>query len=705
MRILTENETAILIGDLSKIILPDNVDLYLSYGIPQLFQRVSDQTSQLDDKDWLFVPLEIIESLKQNNNNIPKTPIVSLNNDTPLSCDKKFIFPVLSGQEIEILLVSDSQKVENINTSLLKSIIRTFAAYKESIIEKGNCTDRFIKAVIKHNDTHLSFAKSILNLIVKEIDRSCAGYYSSEEKSIKRRFIVGDIHKFEQLPPVIPFELKSVLENSLFKNNNFLVPLNFSNELQFLSTPPDINYIHKGLKSKYCENIISVQLPGSASLSTIHLLKFIVRQASNLSEAEFMKTNTTLELYKQLTFKQHSSLSELQITEKLFALLNSHLRVSSLIYLSEIESFEIGYTSTNEYKVYENCSIKLSSECLSILQNFDHVIVQNTENKTFSSDSILQINTEIRSHKIYKFSITKGHWSYLILGSPKESAIFEVYSMFLDEIIDAFKILIASVKMRTNLKDAYFKEKILHARLKLINILSNGYFNQIFSKLTVLIAKTEYLKKHISLLEDTKESSLMAKPIASIAHNTDLIENYITALRTLMPNREEYYERKLNSSEIMKKIPTLLQGYLHHTYIKNNISIRLDNVTHSKSEFFIAGYVIDDVVIPVILSIIDDAILDGTISLYAGNELETVYVKIAFHKDLIASCDIGAMILQIFHEHDIETTDLDMFTFSNCTISNNINSNGMVTIHIKIKQENYILQSNFENQKEEPERV
>ena len=704
MRILTENETAVLVGDLSKIKLPSGVELYLSYGIPQIFQRVSSTSNFYDDKDWLFVPLEILESIKQNNNNIPKMPIVSVTDDTPLICDKHYLFPIFSGNEIDIIFMSNSKDL-NINAKTLNSVMKTFVQYKELIVERCNCSDKFIKALISHNDSQLNFAKSILNLIVKEIPRSCAGYYSSDESGLKRRFIVGDIHKFEHIPPVVSSELTSVWKNSLYKNNYYIVPSNFQNDLQFLSTPPDINFIYQGLQSKISENYISVQLPSSAIFSSIYILEYMVEHIHKLSESEFMKPSSVIEMYDLLTFKTTSSTSEVQIAEKLFSTLNNHIRITSLVYMSENDIIEVGYTNNNEYQVIENRSMKLSQESQALLQEFEQIVVTNTENKIFSENSQQQINSEILSQKLYKLHVSKNHFLYLILGSPKQVGTLELYSPLIDEFVNAFKILISSVFLRNNLKKAYFKEKILHARLKLINVLSNGYFNQIFSKLTVLIAKTELVNKHISSSENKKELSNLEKPILSISHNTDLIENYITSLRSLMPNREEYYERKLNPSEIMKKIPTLLQGYLHQTYIKNNISIRLDNVTHSKSDFFIAGYVIDDVLIPIILTIIDDAILDGTISLYAGNELETVYVKVAFHKDLIATHDISSMIHNVFKEHDIEITTEGQFTFSNCVISNNINSNGMVTLHINVKQENNNVRQSIGKQQEVSERV
>lgn len=240
--------------------------------------------------------------------------------------------------------------------------------------------------------------------------------------------------------------------------------------------------------------------------------------------------------------------------------------------------------------------------------------------------------------------------------------------------------------MQSALDDSKRKEKTYKSRLNLSYKLSVGYFHRLFSKMTVLLGNIENANKHLAAQEQKDDTDKILKHLVVIENNADLVGGYIDVLHDLTHTDNNYYTNEIEASEMLKRLPRILEGYLHYINITKNVSLRIDVLTHTKPWFFVLGSDVDDIIIPAILSIADAAVQDGTIALEAHKELGGAYIKISLHNSLINSANIIKIIAKAFDEFELQNVDDDNFTFGGTVVSNVISNDSTISVKIQCKQ-------------------
>ncbi len=258
------------------------------------------------------------------------------------------------------------------------------------------------------------------------------------------------------------------------------------------------------------------------------------------------------------------------------------------------------------------------------------------------------------------------------------------YTRFIQDSLDAYMECSINLCLRESLSKAKNNARAISSRLYLMGKLCNGYFNQIFSKMTVLLCKTEYVKSIIRQKGDDELDNL-SKYFLSIEDNADQVGSFVTAIRSLIPLEEDNMNL-IHANMIMKKLSNDLDGFLHQNHINKNISIRLDNITQMNSGFKIAYVDIEDAVIPVLISIINDANKDGTITMAAKKEFDSEFIQITFNKSLIHSDNINDLIIKPFSIYSVKADDVGMFRFSKFIISSDVSKDAIVSVKFRLKQ-------------------
>lgn len=686
MRILSENETALLIGDMSKINLPDGVELYLSLGVAQIYQRISN-IAQTDEKGWLYLPLHLIDTIIQNKSNVPSDSLDYFNNIEPLSCGDNFIFPLCIDQKIDIILVSKNNTLDSVDKATLRYLVSTYDVYKEKNQKYGDSHDLFLKTFAENNDSTISFMKSILNLIVKEIPGSCAGYYSDEQDGLYRRMIVGDLEKFDLIPSFVDNDVKSDWEDCIKRNTHFIPANKLSNEVQFLVHPPDFIFVYDGLRSDCSDNFISILIPNNVDMAVIEFIKTIITMIGKLSETQFIKSATVMEYYKNHLLNKNSKCSSLELLESMFTFLNKQLRISRLLFFEDDKTTVISFSRDGVYKASDKLSMRLSEQVQQSIQTGNGWLLTDStdENRYDNQNDSSQSN--IQSELLYQVSLPDGKDGYIVVGTSQSVGVLETYLPFIIDVIEAFENCYSCLLNKLFIEKLRDRTEILKSRINQIDKLSSGYFQQVFSKMTVLLGKTEQLKSHLTNDIYKDQFLTLSNLLSAIEENADLAGEFVAKLNSIIPHNNEYDLRNINSDNMMKEIPSLLEGYLYQTTVTRKISLRIDNLTQINSGFLISRREIDDVVLPIILSLIDEAVKDGTLAIAADRELGVEYITLSFHKSLIADKDIASVIFNLFKDYSIQPGEDKMFVFDNLKISTIIKSDNMITVKIQFLQE------------------
>ncbi len=416
MRLLSENETALLIGDMSRIQLPDDVELYLSFGVLEVFKRFSKSPHTKIERDWLYIPLEILDTIKQNLNNVPQNSHDCLKYIEPIKCESHYLFPIYSGQKLDIILVSQKQKLECIDSPTIKCLIKTFEVFKADNQNDNLSHNIFIKTLAENNDSIQAITKSVLNLLVKEIPRSSAGYYSDEKDELYRQFIVGELTKFDLIPQTVNDEMKSIWAEHIKREVNLFPADCLSKEIQFMVNPPDLNFIHRGLQSNCSNNYISVILPGNSDILVLRFLKIIAKLMSDLSESQFLKSTSVLNYYQNNMTLPAVNKNKFSLLEKLFTLLNQQLRVTRLLLFTEKQSSEIGFTIDSSYVANEKSTVQLTTEFKERLLQEEDCLIQDSSDEKCYANLLSNSNANVNSELLCKFILPNNDICFISVG-------------------------------------------------------------------------------------------------------------------------------------------------------------------------------------------------------------------------------------------------------------------------------------------------
>ena len=700
MRLLSEYETAVLRGDLSKIKLPSSSDLYVSVGIPQVFQRVGNGDSELVENSWLYLPNDVLNSIRQNMIVLSNNHIEQYFNNEAIPCDGFSVYPILIKGNINIVVVDKSGKKIKLKDNIVNCIAETFLVYQQNQYLHEDYLDHFIYTLFNNNDSIESFVRSLLKLLVEEIPKSCAGYYFDDNGILKLRMTVGDLRRFDLMPSMLSAQKKEQWHETVCSKLHFIPAETLPDEITLLDTPPEFFFIHNGLQSEYLKNLICVILYGDISTKKIKLLEKITTLTSKINEKQFINSKQINSYYSNNLQKIESNQIENHLLKELFSLIDKQLIISRMLFkkdyqqatvITKKDSFDYPLENNTLFAIDDTVIKEMTSE--EIYYTPDITIADYADQN--KKDSAYH---HVRSEIYFKYQLPNGEETFIAIGSPIKGGYLESVKEYLGEAVQAFLKSYTYQTSLTALSSMSINENILRSRIDLFGKLIGGYFHQIFSKITVINAETERIEHAAKDVDNSKIYTRVEQNTQNLKQYVDEVTDKVKILQLILPNKSDDYERDISCAVFLKKLPKYINGYIKSINDSNNIALRIENVSSSKLDYKITGEEIVDIILPLIVAVMENAKQSGLISLLSQSEFDEDRIVLSFKDTLISESILPEIIEQTLNDSGLIKQEQNTYKIKNIFVKYVTDFHKQTHLHIIKKSDLFVKDNDGLNQ-------
>lgn len=684
MRLLSEYETAILKGDLSKIKLPDTAAIYLSTGIPQVFQRVDSNEEDFVEDPWLYVPASRLNSIRQqmivNSNN----KISRYFDNEPVETEDLMLYPLLINGEIKIIIVDSSKKKIKIKPDTVESIVETLEIYQKNQHISENHLDHFILTLFNNHESVDKFIKNLLDLLVRRIPNSCAGYYFDDQGIIKLRMTVGDLRRFDLLPSFLSDNIKQEWIEALQTKTHFIPAESLEDEIGLLDSPPDFIYVHEGLQSEYVKNLLCFILYGDISESAIQLLDKITSLVAKLHEKQFIDAHSINKYYERNLLKIKNTNIMHHLLKELIILLDKQMIISRIVFKEEYkEAVVVKKEYNGEFAVYEHSMVTIDDTIQNHVKAQHKYFIEDITRAEYEEQTVKDCyESNVSSEYFFRISLPENKEAIISIGSPITGRYLDSVGEFLSAAVMAFVNCLRFQKSQKALESVSINEDILNSRIDLFGKLIGGYFFHIFSKLTVIIGAAERfvhtVHQAVSLGDKTKMISYAEK----LKDYADEVTDDIKMIRLIIPNTSDDYSRTISCEAFIKKLPKYINGYLKHIKDTKNIDINLENNSISKLDFKITGEEIVDIVLPLLVELMNSFEDHGKIKVMTQSELDMDRIDFSFDEAVIRSQNITDIIENSFQISRLLRSKKNMYKIKDIVLKYMTDADDIVHIQI-----------------------
>ena len=646
MRLLSEHESSILKGDLKNIKLPDTATLYLSDGVPHLFRRIDIDTTNLHNEEWLYIPSDVLNSIRQklivsSNNNIDKFFLAE-----PVQGDGFVVYPILIDKQINIVIVDKSVKKLLLKTSLIDRIVETLQHSNCQDTAGSDNLDRFMHVLLESKNSAHDFIRRIFSLIAEDIPDSCAGYYYNENGILKLRMTVGDLKRFDLLPSMVSAQVKEKWYTAIERNNSIVPAETLPEDITLLPHAPFYQFVHNGLKDHFTDNLVCIVFQGDLSAHKIKFIQSICSQLSKLKFSQFEVGSHIKKFYQSnMHFPKHEYDGDLLFRE-LNNLIDKQIIVSGV---SVVNSDHI----VKNFNKYTGCTSRHQSndhKITTYIKEYLHkngpvdIIcdVQDTHDEKERIEYFAKHDT--KSVFIYRPVNYNIHNFTYIVSSPFKQNYLSLYHQFLKDAIDAYAACLRVKELVTQNSLTQKIEQQIQSREQLIEKLISGYFHQLFSKLTVVMAEIEKLENSIEIQSDNDGKVDFSESTAKIKTTTDEISNKIKDLQTVLSNPSGYDEKNLSCRYFMQILPLYVDGYLKNLADSNAVKIDFEVTEDLQHDFNVSGSEIVDVILPLLISIFDKCTVDGRIKMFACNDFKREGFTLIFKHSMVDEYNLEKLL-------------------------------------------------------------
>ena len=668
MRLLTTHEIGVLRGDLQNVVLPEFAELYVSAGLRQMFRRVSlDKTDTFEDS-WLYIPLEQIFSVRQNLIVAGNNPAQICLSHEPIEIDGLSLYPVLMKGKIRGVIVNRSERPLHLSSDAQEIILGSLETFQFNLERSAfDSVDVFIKTLLQPESTFESFALRFLNLLTQTCEGSCAGLYYNHDGVYTLRLVSGDLGKFDQLAGELKIATAQQWQN-MIRQRYFFTPADLvPPHPVLLAAPPQFRFVHPGSGSEHTDYIVTMIVGGDISYTDLRQVLDLARYASGLADSQFVRTGDILNLYGEFVDSTARSIPPEELLPQLFSILAGQLSMSRLML---IEKGKTGYIVRARHED------KLSVDRVGPDMIPGLVRDALRKDRSFCLRKVAEQITDIEFAKTYYLDNVKSEIYFAIPDEEgQEPDILAIGTPLEGEYLCNLKDFLTRVAQFVRHYQKYRRGRqlvavpgqivdsgqhaLLLSRFETAAKLSGGYFHDVLSQMSVICGQAEILAQDLRS-EDVKLcDDDLVKGIERLMNAGDLATEYLTILRELSLLTKERLASSISAQDLLHRLALLTQGYAHQ--IRDTKNVTLEFQTHASPilDFSFALRDVYDVVFPVVLAIMEQAVCSGEMCFCIRCDAVRDSLVIRYDLKITPHIDVEDFLLKTFAGHTVTCTDTD----------------------------------------------
>lgn len=655
MKLLSHQQSTILQGNLERLPLPKDTYLYVSPGIPQSFQLVSAEEDLTFDDSWVYIPQEELDSFRQQllvHATDPGHSCLALN---PVETEDGNLFPALINGQVRAVVVDRSRRHTTFDSEVLLMLREAFVAFDSA--HQGRLEEPLIELVagLIGSDMQVEdFYYHIFQNLTRHCERLLAAVYTVKDNVYHRGLVTGDITLYENLPREVPLENAQIWTDGI-RRRRFFHPSELApSHTCFLDSPLDFLFIHQGIASDNNEQLVVTAVPGDSDRRLAHLLTESARLTESLHERQF-GVGVELESIQRDLRKQGGRDVFLRAATRIMQRLRRVLPFSRLaLYdLRGDSAVVLTPSEAGDWTGAERPTDSLPDEIRQELTDRGIAMVDSVEASVFSEDYIQQCLDDNVLSEVFYPGITERS---AVFGFGCSTAGMRLRAnrrllfraaQVLDSALAVSRRLDASALSDGVVPDSIDDDRYRCSRLGTISRLANGYFHDIVDYLSVVMGQ-------ISLAESGTESrqavngSAVRQGLKKIREAMDSITDYLKRLRSLTTMEIKDFDKKTTFAEFVTDLHWMLHGFARQIRDTRNITLRLNPEMTSRGQTQMSLATIFDVLLPLIMSLMDEAVCSGTLTLRVHEREGREQLDIVFNPEILAHGSVAQFVQQVF---------------------------------------------------------
>lgn len=687
MKLLTETETDVLQGTLSGLNLPSGVNVYLSHGLPTVFQKEAPSAHRESDGAWLHLPYELLATIRRSLVVEGTNPKLNHIATRPVEADELYLYPVLVAGEVRAVIATDQDRPLALNRSTSDSMMESLSnRFGQTGVDDSFVTKEFLGCLFERDRSLDEFQRAMLNLMTSQWPRSLGALYFESEGVFKLRLAVGDIHLSDRLEGTLTSQRVQEWTDAI-RHERYFIPADIMPDFPaVIDQPPNYFFVHPGIRSERTEYIVALLMSGDIGVKQIRAVKQIARMTGYLHEAQFSTTSETVSLYGRLQELPTTNSRFRELLGQVFGVVGRQIDISRLV-VGDIGGSATVLTSRGEKDpTFRSEPLPpIPTEILNSLSSEEPVLVNEVRTDSrFEGLAKGYRADRVASEMVFSTGLADGSQGYVAFGSTLTGAHLDRHRPFFVAI--AKFVRLTRHLMATRQHDALITARsdgdldtMARDRLDTIAKLAGGYFHDIMEYLSVVVGQNELI--------ETEAADMIAveNGTAKVRKAADRIADYLDKLRSLCLLTTDQLSRHLSVRRFLEDLPSIVQGYARQIRDNKNVVLTIDTQQIGDTDFEITWQELYDWVLPLVLGIMDEAICSGKLTVRTDSVDNNPGMVFEFPSSIIGHTSLKDMVGRIYARYSQETSGEHEGSVKFLGMSLSFSSGSANSCHVRIQ--------------------
>lgn len=650
MKLLTETETGVLHSTLSGLNLPSGVTVYLSHGLPTVFQREATSAHQESDGAWLHLPYESLATIRRRLVVEETNPKLNHIATQPVEVDELNLYPVLVAGEVRAVIAIDRERPFALSRTAGDNMMERLShRFGHAGVDDSLVTKEFLGCLFDRDRSFDEFQRAMLNLMTSQWPRSLGAIYFESEGVFKLRLAVGDIHLSDRLEGTLTNqrvrEWTDAIRNERYFTSADIMP----NYPVVMDQPPNYLFVHPGIQSERTEYLVALLMSGDIGFEQICAVMQIARMTGYLHEAQFSTTSETVSLYGCLQELPTSNSRFRELLGRVFGVVGRQVDMSRLVVGDISGSATVLTSQGDQAPAFRSEPLPpIPTEILNSLSSEEPVLVNEVRaDSRFEGMAKGYRADRVASEMVFSTGLADGSQGYVAFGSSLSGEHLGRYQLFFAAITKFVRLTrqLMATRQHDGLITAQSdgnSDTMARDRLDTIAKLAGGYFHDIMEYLSVVVGQNELI--------ETGAADMIAveNGAAKVRKAADRIADYLDKLRSLCLLTTDQLSRHLSVRRFLEDLPSIVQGYARQIRDNKNVVLTIDTQHMGDTDFEITWHQLYDWVLPLVLGIMDEAICSGKLTVRTDAEDNNPGMVFEFPSSIIGHTSLKDMVGRIY---------------------------------------------------------
>ncbi|MDH4035494.1 MAG: hypothetical protein OEV80_17000, partial [candidate division Zixibacteria bacterium] len=651
MKLLTETEQGHFQGTLTGLSLPPKAALYISHGLPTVFQLAEPSARSQSLGLWLHIPYEQLASVRHRLAVETSDPQPNHVADCCLEADDLNLYPVLVAGEIRAVIATDRETTFAPDRGGGGDIVESLSGrYGRSGLDDSLVTREFLRCLFDRDRSFDEFQRAMLNLVTSQWPRSLGALYFESEGVFKLRLAVGDIHLSDRLEGTLSPQRARSWTGAVREQRYFTSADMMPDYPVVLDHAPNYVFVHPGIQSERTEYLVALLMSGDIGAEQVRAVMQIARMTGYLHEAQFSTTAETVSLYGCLQELPTSNNRFRELLGKVFEVVGRQIDLSRLVVGDVGGSATVLVNQGEERPIFRSePSPPIPTEVLHSLSPEEPVMVPEVATDPRHEGVTNGYSADrVASEIIFGTGLAGSIQGYVAFGSSLTGEHLDRYRDFfiaISRFVRLTRQLMASRPNDTLIgapKKTIESDTMARDRLDTIAKLAGGYFHDIMEYLSVVVGQNELIES------EAADTMAVEKGAIRVRKAADRIADYLDKLRSLCMLTTDQLGRRLSVRCFLEDLPTIVQGYARQIRDNKNVVLTIDTEHPGDTDFEITWQELYDWVLPLVLGIMDEAICSGPLTVRTESVEGRPGMAFEFPASIIGHTNSGELIGRIY---------------------------------------------------------